>query len=505
MNYWNSTNKKKNINWKEYHQKRKLNEKREMEEELKRKEVQDKAFFRAKKENLNDWTFPFSKMYNEDIQTLFCFLEDYYDRALNFKNFEEYNKKTKYFTKEEDIFQKFLTFRYLKEILIPKIETHKYFEEFLKWKNKEKNEILEFLIPSFPVKIKSGNTKTTSNKDFFPAAYSISNHKFIHYNTKERIDFLAFDLDFYNGKEAIQTFATIESFKQHLITKLGKDLIPSLIIQTSKGYQFFYHLKVPVLTENKKAVKFLRDIKAGMIELLDLDKIASSKLYGVFRGPIKNPTEYTLKKDFQLKDFLKFSKKSNNINTFNNSLYGNSENVNHKSFREGNRNHYLFLRGLIFSNNKKDLTFEIIFNRILGINLKGNKPLQESEVKIIARSVFGYYKTDKINLKILIRKGIMGFEKPSNLSADEFKILVKERQKLSAERTNKIRDKNKNQKALEKAREINSINQQREMINKLQAAKDFLRKNHEKITKAAIQKKSKCDIRTVRKYFDLLN
>lgn len=434
---------------------------------------------------------------------------------MSFKEFERFYNASKLgllkiwlYEYEFVTFEDFFLIKYIQEILIPRVEKSEYFDEFLRqYKTEEeiKNEILEFLIPNFPAEIKSGNTKTTSNKDFFSAAYSISNHKFIHYNTKKRIDFIAFDLDFYNGKEAIKTFPTIESFKQHLITKLGKDLIPSLIIQTSKGYQFFYHLKVPVLTENKKAVKFLRDIKAGMIELLDLDKIASSKLYGVFRGPIKNPTEYTLKKDFQLKDFLKFSKKSNNINTFNNSLYGNSENVNHKSFREGNRNHYLFLRGLIFSNNKKDLTFEIIFNRILGINLKGNKPLQESEVKIIARSVFGYYKTDKINLKILIRKGIMGFEKPSNLSADEFKILVKERQKLSAERTNKIRDKDKNQKALEKAREINSIKQQSEMINKLQVAKDFLRKNHEKITKAAIQKKSKCDIRTVRKYFDLLN
>ena len=67
-------------------------------------------------------------------------------------------------------------------------------------------------------------------------------------------------MDYHNGAEAIKSFPTIEDFKKHLIDKLGAELEPSFIIQTTKGYQFFYHLKIPVLAKFKKSIQFLNPL-----------------------------------------------------------------------------------------------------------------------------------------------------------------------------------------------------------------------------------------------------
>ncbi len=491
------------IDWKEINKKRKEKEAKDQEEQLKFKEMRYKAFLKARKEDLRDWEFPFLKMYEKQGgEYLFPFLEDYFDEALNFKNLEIRYQNSKHETSEEDIFNKFLYFRYIKEILIPKRETYEYFEEFLKWKYKEKYEILEFLIPSFPVEIKSGNEKGTSNKNSFPAAYSITNHKFINYNSKERINFLCFDLDYHNGAEAIKSFPTIKDFKKHLIDQLGAELEPSFIIQTTKGYQFFYHLKVPVLVKYKNSIQFLKDIKTGLIELLGLDKIASNRLCGVYRGPLQNPSEFNFKKrDFELKDFLKFAKSSRRTDY---QLLENIEslgNVKIEKFQEGGRNQKLFIAGLNFAKNRKNLSFEIIFHYILKINQRISKPLDESEVKTISSSVFKYYKEDKIQLRFVenINRGIMDLKSS--------KLELKEKQKLAAARTNETREINFEANILNSKQggEINSVNNKNEAMEKLQAAKDYLKRNHLKITKAALIKKSKLSKPTVYKYFDLLN
>lgn len=497
-------NDKKNwIDWKEINKKKREREAKEKEEQLRFQEMRYKAFLRARKENLKDLEFPFLKIYEEQGgKVLFPFLEFFFDEALKFKNLEIYYQNSKHEISEEGIFQNFLSFRYVKEILIPKRETYEYFEEFLKWKHKEKYEILEFLIPSFPFKIKSGNEKGTSNKNSFPAAYSLTNHKFINYNSKERINFLCFDLDYHNGAEAIKSFPTIKDFKKHLIQQLGAELEPSFIIQTNKGYQFFYHLKVPVLAKYKNSIQFLKDIKAGMIELLGLDKIASNRLYGVYRGPIQNQTEFNFKKrDFKLKDFSKFAKSSRRVDFQFLESIENLENFKIEKFKEGSRNEKLFVAGLIFAKNKKNLSFEIIFNYILKLNAKISKPLNEDEIKGISASVFRYYIDGKISLNSSdddIKRGIMGLRSS--------KLKLNQKQKLAAARTNEVRKINfeANKTNFEKGNEIKSINNKTEIIAQLQAAKDFLRRNHIKLTKAALIKKTKLNKKTVYKYFEFL-
>ncbi|MCT7505449.1 hypothetical protein N5T62_05075 [Aliarcobacter cryaerophilus] len=87
------------------------------------------------------------------------------------------------------------------------------------------------------------------------------------------------------------------------------------------------------------------------------------------------------------------------------------------------------------------------------------------------------------------------------------KLELKEKQKLAAARTNETREINFEANILNSKQggEINSVNNKNEAMEKLQAAKDYLKRNHLKITKAALIKKSKLSKPTVYKYFDLLN
>ena len=492
------SNNNKWVDWKAINQKKR--EKRELEQKIKEEERKEIHFQHLM---VKDWTekeIINCNFFLEENFPTFERLDKFYEDVLNY-TLEEikdvYTLKNVFFS---SIKYDFVFFRYIGEILIPGLKNEPHFDKFLKWKYKKKNDVLEFLIPSFPVEIKSGNTKTTSNKTFFPTAYSIDNHKFINYNSKERINFLCFDLDYHNGAEAIKSFPTIEDFKKHLIDKLGAELEPSFIIQTTKGYQFFYHLKIPVLAKFKKSIQFLKDIKAGLIELLGLDKIASNKLYGVYRGPLQNPSEFNFnKRDFELKDFSKFAKSSRRVDFQILENIASLENVKIEKFKEGSRNEKLFIAGLNFARGKKNLSFEIIFHYILKINQRISKPLDESEVKSISSSVFRYYIEGKIQLTGSdenINRGIMGLKGS--------KLTLNEKQKRAAERTNKTRDEVKNKEALEKAREIKSIKNKNEIILKLQAAKDFLKRNHLKITKATLVRKTKLNERTVYKYFDLL-
>ena len=182
------SNNNKWVDWKAINQKKR--EKRELEQKIKEEERKEIHFQHLM---VKDWTekeIINCNFFLEENFPTFERLDKFYEDVLNY-TLEEikdvYTLKNVFFS---SIKYDFVFFRYIGEILIPGLKNEPHFDKFLKWKYKKKNDVLEFLIPSFPVEIKSGNTKTTSNKTFFPTAYSIDNHKFINYNSKERINFL---------------------------------------------------------------------------------------------------------------------------------------------------------------------------------------------------------------------------------------------------------------------------------------------------------------------------
>ena len=95
MNYWNKE-KEDGRYWKEYWKKRREAEAKEREFEKRWQEIRDRAFLKAKKEDLNDWKFLYSKLYNENKENCFTHLEIWYDEVLEFKTLEEFYKNRKY-------------------------------------------------------------------------------------------------------------------------------------------------------------------------------------------------------------------------------------------------------------------------------------------------------------------------------------------------------------------------------------------------------------------------
>ena len=358
----------------------------------------------------------------------------------------------------------------------------------------------EVLIKNLPAKIKSGMGKTTSNKTEFTTAYALTRHNFINYNTKEKISILAFDLDYIKGKKAKECFSNIFQFNNYLVAKLGEDLTPSFIIETNKGYQFFYQLQYPVFTKNKKALKYLLDIKKGITKHLELDAIASNRLHGVFRNPLLHNFYFSYYINFNLKDFSKFAlnyktKQSYNFKNFENL------NLNLKNFNEGNRNYFLFLKGLKFAKNKKYLEEQFLTEYLENINSKIENKLDAKEILKISKNVYKYYIEDKIYFNLDIDIGVMGFKKMKNLTREEYLEETKKRQKEASKRTLKIRNKEKNLNSLEKARQIKIEKNLNETIKKIKEAKEILEKENKKITKVALANLTNLSRKTIIKYF----
>ncbi|WP_152056932.1 primase C-terminal domain-containing protein [Aliarcobacter butzleri] len=360
----------------------------------------------------------------------------------------------------------------------------------------------EVLIKNLPAEIKSGMGKTTSNVNTFKTAYSLTHHLFINYNTREKISILAFDLDYIKGKKAKECFSNIFQFNNYLVAKLGEDLTPTFVIETTKGYQFFYQLQYPIFTKNKKALKYLLDIKKGITQHLELDAIASNRLHGVYRNPLLHNFYFSYYINFNLKDFSKFAlnyktKQSYNFKNFENL------NLNLKNLVEGNRNHFLFLEGLKFAKNKKKLEEQFLIEYLENINSKIENRLDAKEILKISKNVYKYYLENKIyfNLDIDIDIGVMGFEKMKNLTREEYLEETKKRQKEASKRTLEIRNKEKNLNSLEKARQIKIEKNLNETIKKIKEAKEILEKENKKITKVALANLTNLSRKTIIKYF----
>ncbi|MFX4242482.1 hypothetical protein ACOL22_06840 [Aliarcobacter butzleri] len=358
----------------------------------------------------------------------------------------------------------------------------------------------EVLIKNLPKEIKAGMGKTTSNINTFKTAYALTHYNFINYNSKEKISILCFDLDYIKGKKAKECFSNIFQFNNYLVAKLGEDLTPTFVIETTKGYQFFYQLQYPIFTKNKKALKYLLDIKKGITEHLELDAIASNRLYGVFRNPLLHNFYFSYYINFNLKDFSKFAlnyktKQSYNFKNFENL------NLNLKNFNEGNRNYFLFIEGLKFAKNKKYLEEQFLTEYLENINSKIENKLDTKEILKISKNVYKYYIEDKIYFNLDIDIGVMGFEKMKNLTKEEYLEETKKRQKEASKRTLKIRNKEKNLNSLEKARQIKIEKNLNETIKKIKEAKEILERENKKITKVALANLTKLSRKTIIKYF----
>ena len=364
-------------------------------------------------------------------------------------------------------------------------------------------ELEELLIKNMPTKIKGGSNKENSNIFDYPTKVAIHKCNFIHFNSSEQISFIVFDFDKVGDKEAISIYPTIAEFWQYLIDIVVIE--PTFITQTSKGYQFAYHLKNHIFTHQKKPLNYLHTIKSSIIERVGCDKHGSVRNSGIWRNPLRHEYYYSECFNYALKDFNHLILPQKTIQQKFQKTVMNRQ-IDGGILKEGNRNNGLFYLGMRYAKNKKNLEIFQIKQYLNSANILLEKPLENMEVETISKSIYNnYYMKNKIFVKGEIQKkdineGVMEFEKIKNLSYDDYKREVKRRQSLSAQRTNEIL-KNKTTN-LEKARKVYRQNTFALNIRKVREAERELLANDEKINISKIARITKLDRKTVKKYLN---
>lgn len=371
--------------------------------------------------------------------------------------------------------------------------------------NKYKNEdeqLKELLLKNLPKRTKAGNEKHLSNIYQYRTIEALNKYKFINFNSKEQISFLVFDIDKYEDKTAKEYFKNIYNFLDYITSNIGIE--PTYILETNKGFHFSYHLKNHIFTHQRKALKYVMDIKVAITRMLKCDEIASHRLHGVWRNPLLHDFYFSQKFNYELNDFKKYIPKSE----FTNTPLKLKVKINEDELIEGQRNKTLFKYAMKFAKGKKTLTKDDILNFLININNSKSVGLGNTELIQISNSVFKYWQNGKIlfgtikneNVKV-VNSGVMEFEKMKNLSYDEYLQETKQRQQKAANRTLKLRDKEKNKKQLLEAKE--------DYISKLQTQKENLvinailqlEEQNLKVNIASISKIAKIDRRTAKKYF----
>lgn len=353
---------------------------------------------------------------------------------------------------------------------------------------------------NLPKRIKAGKDKETSNIKEYPTIIALEHMPFMNFNSKERISIMVFDIDKVGDKTALEHFKSIEGLLSFIVKQIGYE--PTYILRTTKGFHFGYHLKNDVYTHQPKAVEYLRNIKIALTNILGCDPNASHRLNGVWRNPLHHPHYYSGKLNYELSDFREFLPLRVNVKR----TYTAKVKIDASLLVEGNRNEALFRYAMKYAKGQSSLEPEQILDFLIGVNVQCPKPLEDDELHQIASSVYVYWCAETIEFGSLIQRvpipneGIMEFPKMAGLTLAEYETEVKRRQRLSAQRTNKIKDKEKASKQLAEARECSAQKRRDENEKKVLQAIEKLRKDSKKITTSAISRIARIDRRTVEKY-----
>ncbi len=232
--------------------------------------------------------------------------------------------------------------------------------------------------------------------------------KFIFFNSQV-VKFLIVDID--DKKTFNNKYEIIEFLNDY-------NIIPSYVLDSSKGYHVGFILKKSIPYENKKAVDFARDTLKKLSLLLGGDSNAL-RLKGRFRNPLLHNTYYTdLKYDlidlidnipeYILNDIIinhnSNKKVHGNITELKELILKVLNNINYiKNIEVGYRNSFLWYTGMMIAKNFQHLPtpmklkeFEKIEEQIHFYNNNLKNKLEDEEVKNIIESIKKYYMKGKI-------------------------------------------------------------------------------------------------------------
>jgi len=164
----------------------------------------------------------------------------------------------------------------------------------------DRDKLEELLIKNLPNRINGSNEKTTANRFNHPTKVALNKCDFIHFNSKERVSFIIFDIDAIGNSTAREVYPTISKFWEYLYNKLG--LEATYITQTNKGYHFGFHLSYHVNLERTKAVDYLNAIREAINTICGCD-LHANRHYGIWRNPLRHEFYYSGCINYFLADF----------------------------------------------------------------------------------------------------------------------------------------------------------------------------------------------------------
>jgi hypothetical protein len=158
---------------------------------------------------------------------------------------------------------------------------------------------------------------------------------------------------------------------------------------------------------------------------------------------------------------------------------------------------------------KTALSPSILTNALIEANAKGSAPLDVNELYAIASSVYKYWCEDKISFGVLapqernINEGIMNFPKMEFLPYEDYVAETRRRQRLSAQRTNAMKNQTLASIQLNEARTKAIQTKQQKSQEKIADAVKKLEDTGEKITVSAVEKITRMSRETIKKYLEI--
>lgn len=371
----------------------------------------------------------------------------------------------------------------------------------------EVNPLFTHLLTRMPNKVSSW-----SNKEHFhlrgslPSVTALTESKWLEYN-QSWVNMLIIDID--------RPISLDEAIKECL--EIGYE--PTWICKTDNGIHVCFTLENMVKYEWKNAIKLARLVKIRLTEKLNADRNASHRLNGIYRNPFVHE-HYFSGLLYSLADFKKhlLNADLSPKKSFKKYLINQKKNNTIYKYELGYRNDFIFRYAMLESKDKQltsNETLELINNIVYNESLKTGLPsIPICEIEAMARSVKKYNDKDlnfvsSMKPRKEVNRGKMGFEpicRGDFIDPQEHKRITKERQKLSAEITNKGRNMATRTEHILKVNAEKAEATKRKIINAMTGkfADDYKKKNGS-WNALALSATTGVNEKTVRKYLKEVN
>lgn len=321
-------------------------------------------------------------------------------------------------------------------------------------------EFSKLLVGSLPYIVDGGNEKYSvhfyQNKNL-KREYALATRSFISFNSAKKISLMIFDIDYIAGKNAVDIF---DLYEMVYFIYGGIGALPTYVCQTTKGYQFGFHLKKPVYKDKEKSLEYIRAIKIAITKALGCDVAGSHRLEGVWRNPLKHRFWYSREKDYELKQFrhlLEKKQKQKSIRKPVNAIESSSSNwakIPVTALIDGQRHNKLYLMAVTYAYKAEVLLYEHLLSYLKSQNSYASPPLDQKEIIAMAKNVHKKKMDGILYLSKRYAKevnlGVMEFEKMRGLTLEEYEAETKRRQSESAKRTNRLKAEKNGQKIIDK-------------------------------------------------------